>query len=78
MAGGRCKSRYQAGSKVLMGAVCSTNPRGLSIISQNMISSYGEMGAALMTGLTKAMLFVSMTTGVLLNEKKKCHQLIWR
>jgi hypothetical protein len=43
-----------------------------------MISSYGEMGAALMTGLTKAMLFVSMTTGVLLNEKKKCHQLIWR
>ncbi len=71
MAGERFKSGYQAGSKVLMGAMCSTNPRGLSISSQNMISSYGEIGAALLTVLTEALLFVSMTMGVLLHPKGK-------
>ena len=71
MAGERFKSGYQAGSKVFMGAVCSTNPRGLSIHSQVMISCYGLIGAALLTVLTEALLFVSMTMGVLLNAKKK-------
>jgi len=36
-----------------------------------MISGYGEIDAALMTVLTEALLFVSMTTGVLLYAKKK-------
>jgi hypothetical protein len=34
-----------------------------------MISRYGEIGAALMTGLTEALLFVSMAMGVLLYAK---------
>ena len=70
MAGERFKSRHQAGSKVFMGAVCSTNPRGLSIHSQVMISCYGLMGVALMTVLTEALLFVCMATGVLHSKKK--------
>jgi len=36
-----------------------------------MISCYGLIGAALLTVLTEALLFVSMTMGVLLNAKKK-------
>lgn len=36
-----------------------------------LIPRYGVMGAALMTILTEALLFVSMTTGVLLHAKKK-------
>jgi O-antigen/teichoic acid export membrane protein len=36
-----------------------------------LIPRYGVMGAALMTILTEALLFVSMTTGVLLHAKTK-------
>jgi O-antigen/teichoic acid export membrane protein len=36
-----------------------------------LIPRFGVMGAALMTILTEALLFVSMTTGVLLHAKKK-------
>jgi hypothetical protein len=36
-----------------------------------MISRSGLIGAALMTGLTEALLFVSMTMGVLLYAKGK-------